>query len=292
LIADARLGTSVVVEHNSSAGRSARRPLPLRWLLNGRQWSNHRSLPPALCFRRALFIGRALVHRYLVKGAPLRFHAHLGVPPAGSTGFVDGPGIRLIDCHGAERDYQLEKRIISNFTGIAAEAKYVGRLRWANAADDFDAAVELALRRSNCKTTNELEYYLRYTWACANEYFAFPSRWPKVAAVAEALLKKRRLSFEEVANIIEEHHEPFQASQKADAFLRFLIRRSLRWRPWRPRRVKTAVNANPLSWRGARPRRQRACPPPKLRNCRRRSSHHCAVMLTPSASSDTLRSAP
>jgi hypothetical protein len=158
-----------------------------------------------------------------------------------TSGTVDGPGIRLIDCHGAERDYELEKRIISHFAGIAAEAKYAGRLRWANGVDDFDSAVELALYRAHCKTENDLEYYLRYTWACANEYFAFPSRWPKVVAVAEALLEKGKLSFEEATNIIKEHHELFQASPEPDAFLRFLIRRSLRWRPWRPRRRRPAT---------------------------------------------------
>ena len=57
----------------SGAGQTARR------LLNDHCWRDHRSLLPPFEFLLALLVGCPLACRDFVRGAPFRFHPHVGV---------------------------------------------------------------------------------------------------------------------------------------------------------------------------------------------------------------------
>ena len=88
-----------------------------------------------------------------------------------------------------------ERRVIVSFAGLAAEAKFLGRLRWTYGAIDFDNALHHAIGQHYQRgTLYEAEAYLKYLWTRTVAFLNQPLPWKCVEAVALRLIEKPELS--------------------------------------------------------------------------------------------------
>jgi ATP-dependent Zn protease len=174
-------------------------------------------------------------------------------------GYVDNPGICISHYDGSPEEMliEIDRRVVSDLAGLAAETRFKRRLRWKYGSGDFESAIELAQIRLGPATLTEIEAYLRFQWVRANEFFTDNNRWKAVEAVAQALLQRERLTHEEVAALTRRFLELPIAPDPLSTFAKWLIRRGLRWDIWRrrltiderrssrPRALAIADNADP-----------------------------------------------
>jgi hypothetical protein len=97
---------------------------------------------------------------------------------------------------------ELENRIIVAFAGVAAVARYKGRLSWTGGHADFDRAFDLALVRHFEGTIVEVAAFLEYVWVRTQEFVKQPRPWAAIIALAQALEGHDELSFDQVQNVI------------------------------------------------------------------------------------------
>jgi len=137
----------------------------------------------------------------------------------------------------------LDKRAIKSFAGIVAEARHTGSVRWRYGTDDFAGAYKIALVRNSEGTLSEVEAYLKFAWVRTHAFVDHPYHWAAIAAVANALLRRKRLPYEEVKKVINDVLAPLYLARGEPrswveenlamdgnrlAFLQFLMRRGLR----------------------------------------------------------------
>jgi hypothetical protein len=96
---------------------------------------------------------------------------------------------------------ELESRVIVSLAGMAAEARYTGKADWRFGADDFNFVFDV-IAKLNHFADEDLPSYVEYLWVRAQNLLRRPGHWQSVQAVAEALLQKNELTYEEVRSIV------------------------------------------------------------------------------------------
>ena len=97
---------------------------------------------------------------------------------------------------------EIESHIMVAFAGVAAVARYKGRLSWTGGHADFNRAFDLALVRHHEGTTVEVAAFLEYVWVRTQEFVKQPRPWAAIIALAEVLEMHNELSFDQVQNVI------------------------------------------------------------------------------------------
>jgi hypothetical protein len=92
-----------------------------------------------------------------------------------------------------------ERQIVILFAGGAAEAKHRGQNDHKGANQDYQSAVELALKV--CGSEEEAEKYLAWLKCCAKNMMANRELWQAVTALAEELLAKKEIKGAEAKRI-------------------------------------------------------------------------------------------
>jgi Peptidase family M41 len=92
----------------------------------------------------------------------------------------------------------IEREVLIDLAGIAAEHRFSGRNNWRGAGSDFHQAIELASYLYHGKV---LEKYMAFMVERVRTMVAGPRFWVQVEALAEELLKQRQLSAKRVREI-------------------------------------------------------------------------------------------
>jgi Peptidase family M41 len=97
---------------------------------------------------------------------------------------------------------RVEQAIVMLFAGAAAENKLAGKRNRAGEDDDFQKAVNLAA--SQCGSDEEVGAYLNWLWVRTRVLLDLPWLWAAVEALAQELLKYRKVSYQKACKIIKE----------------------------------------------------------------------------------------
>jgi ATP-dependent Zn protease len=87
---------------------------------------------------------------------------------------------------------RMEARVITLFAGPAAEMKFTGRRNHIGAQSDYGCADNLA--SYFCGSNEELEAYLGWLRARAENLIVQPHRWHAVQMLVKTLMERRRVS--------------------------------------------------------------------------------------------------
>lgn len=96
--------------------------------------------------------------------------------------------------------YKVEREVILNFAGHAAESMFTGKRRTPGAGADFDSAATIAA----CVTGGFEETEAYINWLMARARGIVRHYWGCVEALAEALMKQHTISYRETCTIIRE----------------------------------------------------------------------------------------
>jgi hypothetical protein len=92
-----------------------------------------------------------------------------------------------------------ERRLLCIAAGMAAENIVSGRQQWDESCEDLDAAVHLAM-----KVVGDCERVIPYLEIVREHTDDLLRRnWPAVAALADVLVERRRMTGEEVRRLLE-----------------------------------------------------------------------------------------
>lgn len=86
----------------------------------------------------------------------------------------------------------LRDAIVTALAGLEAQAKFTGRRDFRGARSDYDQAADLASRA--CGSLKETNAYL--AWLCVRTKQIVSVHWGEIRALASALLREKRLSYE------------------------------------------------------------------------------------------------
>jgi len=99
----------------------------------------------------------------------------------------------------------VEREILIDFAGLAAGHYAEGRHNWRGASSDIGDAVKLACHV--CPDPEEAEAYIRWLLIRAKKMIAAPHVWPLVEALAQALVKHKRLNARRARQIVKAAQE-------------------------------------------------------------------------------------
>ncbi len=103
---------------------------------------------------------------------------------------------------GFREQRRIEGAVFTAYAGHAAEAIFTGRESWSGSSTDRDNAFQLASYATGSE--EERDAYLKLMWIRARQRLRKPSNWRAVEALANALLRDRRVGYRRAREIIRE----------------------------------------------------------------------------------------